>query len=295
MQCSSGDDGDGGGDAIAAAVAVGSTAASGKRADVQPISCTQVPGLQNLVDAKLQAIPVSLWGCIRDYVGWIKMLPLARVCKWLARLTKDPQFWKGLQEQVLDLSLFQDAEHLLALSQVWRESKVSFSKVCLPRDKYQRFNVSDSVLEFLSSTRVQRRCLNSCFARRKCIPGVNIRVTDDRLAYLSALPLQHLNLYGCAAVTDAGLFHLSSLPLQHLNLACCLKITDVGLAHLSALPLKHLNLQRSKAVTEAGLFHLSSLPLQHLDCLIARDSPTLGCVTCLRYPLSTSISVFAMQ
>eukprot|EP00808_Paulinella_micropora_P029335 g56052.t1 len=60
-------------------------------------------------NARLLALPVDIWSCIRDYIGWMKLIPLARVCKRLAGIVKTPKVWKGLAEPVLDLSKFRNA------------------------------------------------------------------------------------------------------------------------------------------------------------------------------------------
>eukprot|EP00808_Paulinella_micropora_P029521 g69708.t1 len=225
-------------------------------------------------NAWLLAIPIDLWCCIRGYIGWMKLVPLARVCKRLAALVKDPELWKGLAEPVLDLSKFKNSEPLVAWSKVLRESKVSFHKVLMAEE------TTDSVLKQLNGIGVQQ--LNLALCRK---------VTDAGLAHLSALPLQNLDLTRCVQVTDAGLAHLSALPLQHLDLSWCRQVTDAGLAHLSALPLQHLNLNQCRQVTDAGLAHLSALPLQHLN--LVGKSRTRDWLTCLRYPSNTSISVYA--
>eukprot|EP00808_Paulinella_micropora_P023757 g70625.t1 len=81
------------------------------------------------------------------------------------------------------------------------------------------------------------------------------------LAHLSALPITHLDLFGCERITDAGLAHLAALPLQRLDLGGCDDhITDAGLAHLSALPLRHIRLYSCYRITDAGLQHLPPFP-----------------------------------
>jgi hypothetical protein len=52
------------------------------------------------------------------------------------------------------------------------------------------------------------------------------QITDQGLQYLSALPLQHLNLAGCQQITNQGLQYLSALQLQYLDLADCDQITN---------------------------------------------------------------------
>eukprot|EP00808_Paulinella_micropora_P004949 g2496.t1 len=223
-------------------------------------------------NARLLSLPLDLWCYIRDYIRWIKLLPLARVCKRLQGLVQTPQVWKGLAEPMLDLSEFKKGEPLVALSEVWRQSTVSFTKVRMAPE------TTDSVLKLLSGIGVQHLTLRYCrqvsdagLAHLSELGLLHLdlegceQVTDAGLAHLSALPLQHLNLAGCSRVTDAGLAHLSALPLRDIDLDGCGQVTDAGLAHLSALPLQHLNLAECSQVTGAGLAHLSALPLRHLD------------------------------
>eukprot|EP00808_Paulinella_micropora_P004075 g60012.t1 len=131
-------------------------------------------------NATLLALPLDLWSCIRDYIGWMKLLPLARVCKSLEGLVKTSLIWNGLAESILDLSKFRNSEPLVALSDVWRERTVSFPKVLMAP------GTTDSVLKLLSGIGVQHVTLRNCW-----------RITNAGLAHLSALALQHLDLKCC--------------------------------------------------------------------------------------------------
>eukprot|EP00808_Paulinella_micropora_P006135 g17041.t1 len=68
--------------------------------------------------ARLLALPLDIWCCIRDYIGWMKLIPLARICKRLEGLVRTPRMWNGLAEPILDLSKFKKGEPLVALSEV---------------------------------------------------------------------------------------------------------------------------------------------------------------------------------
>eukprot|EP00808_Paulinella_micropora_P030111 g11334.t1 len=224
--------------------------------------------------AWLLVLPVDLWCCIRDCIGWTKLVPLARVCKRLSDLVKDPEVRRGLEEPELDLSKFMHGSPLHALSEVWSASRVFFRKIIMDPQTTQ-----DSVIELLHGIRVQHLCLASC-----------CHVTNAGLAHLSALSLQHLNLNGCSEITDAGLGHLSALSsLEHLDIRDCEEVTDAGLVHLSMLPLQSFYLafrdryNRTCPVTDAGLAHLSKLPLKHLVLKVATQSRTLGWLTCLSF------------
>eukprot|EP00808_Paulinella_micropora_P010238 g41566.t1 len=225
------------------------TAKSHSRRSTSPRSDTPPPckkrkrsrgGLDSTSDghAWLLELPVDLWCYIRDCIGWTKLAALARVCRRLARLVKDPQFWKGFEEPVLDLSKFRNGSPLVALGE--------------HLSLLDCRGITDAGLARLSALPLHYLDLSDCD-----------QITDDGLAYLSELPLQNLNLRFC--LIDAGLAHLSALPLQHLNISECDEITDAGLAHLSTLPLRHLDLIGCDGLTESGLAHLSMLSLQHLD------------------------------
>eukprot|EP00808_Paulinella_micropora_P029608 g576.t1 len=209
---------------------------------------------------RLLALPVDLWRCIRDCIGWTKLSQLARVCKQLAGLVKNPQLWKGSTKPVLDLSKFRNGEPLVALGEVWRQSAVCFAKVIMSRQ------TTDTRIELLTGIHVQHLSLRRCR-----------RITDAALAHLSGLRLQRLDLAGCNKITDAGLAHLSALSLlQDLDLDSCDRITDAGLAHLSALPIQYLNLHYCCEVTDAGLAHLSALPLLYLNVVSCRKITDAG-------------------
>jgi hypothetical protein len=99
-------------------------------------------------------------------------------------------------------------------------------------------------------------------------------VTDDGLAEISQLKVEHLILDGCTQVTDAGFAHLRSLPLSTLTLMSCSQITDHGISHLSQLPLQHLVINDCESVSDEGLDHLNQLPLRTLavsDCPLISD------------------------
>eukprot|EP00808_Paulinella_micropora_P020532 g36039.t1 len=226
-------------------------------------------------NARLLALSLDLWCYIRDYIGWMKLLPLARVCKRLEGLVKTPQVWKGLAELILGLSEFRKGEPLVALSEVWRQSTVSFPKVRMAPE------TTDSVLKLLSGVGVQHLTLRDCR-----------QVSDAGLAHLSELGLLHLDLEGCEQVTDAGLAHLSALPLRHLDLNSAMSRTLGWLTCLRCPSSTSISKVATKSRTLGWLTCLR-FPCSTSISLVAAKSRTLGWFTCLRCPCSTSISLLA--
>eukprot|EP00808_Paulinella_micropora_P004467 g35290.t1 len=229
-------------------------------------------------NAWLLAIPIGLWCCIRGYIGWMKLVPLARVCKRLAALVKDPELWKGLAGPVLDLNKFKNSEPLVAWSKSWRESKVSF---------HQHLNVA--------------RCR---------------KVTDAGLAHLSALPLQHFDLAACSQSHGRGAGSLvcaaPPTPRSHLLLAShgrgagslvCAADTSISLIADKSRTLGWLTCLRCRSNTSISLIARKSRTRGWLICLrcpsntsislIAGKSRTRGWLTCLRCPSNFSISLVA--
>ena len=111
-------------------------------------------------------------------------------------------------------------------------------------------------------------------------------ITNAGLKLLSNMPLKHLNLDDCTSITDIGLTHLSNLPLQHLDLTNCHRVTDAGLKALETLPLHTLTLSNCYQISDHGLLHLSKLPLQNLD-LSHTDITDDGLAHLAQLPLKT--------
>lgn len=91
------------------------------------------------------------------------------------------------------------------------------------------------------------------------------KVSDAGLAHISAMSLKRLNVSWCA-ISDEGLAMLSTLPLEHLCLAGIWRLTDAGLGHLRSLPLKYLSLQSCQEITDDGMAAVALITsLQFLD------------------------------
>jgi hypothetical protein len=107
-------------------------------------------------------------------------------------------------------------------------------------------------------------------------------ITDAGLAHLRViLPLRRLRLISCANITDDGLAHLHQLPLEHFALVGGAKgykslITDVGFQHISQLPRLRVLELCCMSIPGAGLVYFQTSALEWLSLRMCRFTPRIG-------------------
>lgn len=91
--------------------------------------------------------------------------------------------------------------------------------------------------------------------------------SDNGLAHLAGLPLEHFVMHFCFAITDHGLLHLANLRLKHIEFVMCHQLTGESLKYFNHA--ECIDLRGSIRIKETAIIAMSCLSLLRILCLKA--------------------------